>query len=440
MPEIDNSIKEKLKGLTPEQREELGISDLQLDNDDEEEVSKETVEEIRENKSNEDEDEEDRVVNEGHLPIKDNAEVPRINPDDLPEMEEESQSGESINKSEDSEVKGITQKKNDNVVNISQKDDVFSNMDLESIEITDKNPLDQFDDFKEVFSNDKSTFQVGAIQSGYIANMSALDMGDINKLITSSQDAYNERKSLYKTIYDHVENTSVGKITFNDWLKLTSYDDIQTLLFGLYAQTFPDTNKFNIQCPECGEQVGIEVDNNMLIQTEGEGITDKMRELLKQQHESARELLEKSLVHSTERVRLPESNVILDITTPSLNDHLKLLSQDSKLIENNASEASLVLFTKKILIPDYKASRKKGRPVYSEVTQFKKKIQILKSLGVKDGKAVNQKFAERSNRYKIDYAIKNYECPNCQSLIDEIPVDLETALFTQIVKVYDQRQ
>ena len=439
MTELDNDLKQKLEKLSPEQREELGLGDVKLDSKDED-INEETVQEVEEKID----EEEDRVVNEGEVPIKDNVDVPAINPDDLPKPDADDSVSEdkssSINKDNNEEVKGITQEKKDNVVNLDKKEDVFSNMDLESIEITDKNPLDQFDDFKEVFNNNKSTYQVGLLQSGYIANMSALDMGDINRLITSSQDAYNERKSLYKTIYDHAENTSVGKISFNDWLKLTSYDDVQTLLFGLYAQTFPDTNKFNIECPECGNQVSIKVDNNMLIQTEGDGITDKMRELLKQQHDSPKSLLEKSLIHTDERIRLPESNVIIDITTPSLNDHLKLLSQDSKLIENNASEASLVLFTKKILIPDYKASRKKGRPVYSEVTQFKKKLKVLKSLGVRDGKIVNKKFQERSSRYSIDYSIKNYECPSCQSLIDEIPVDLETALFTQIVRVYQQNE
>jgi len=86
-------------------------------------------------------------------------------------------------------------------------------VDLNDIELVEKSPLQQQDDFEFVF-NRKPVFQIVATQSGYTAEMSALSFGDMNRLAASTVALYNYKRRIYETAYSKIERTSEGKMDF----------------------------------------------------------------------------------------------------------------------------------------------------------------------------------------------------------------------------------
>ena len=307
-------------------------------------------------------------------------------------------------------------------------------IDLNSIEIVEKPAFEKLRDFEAVFKK-KATFQIVAVQSGFSAHMSALKMQDIHNITNSTLDAYEHKKIMYQTIHSHIEDSSIGRIGFNDWLKLTSYHDFPTFLYGIYCQTYPESNEFEITCGSCKELTKISMNNESLIETYNEGIVlEKIREIISSS-KTLEDLIGKSLVHTTTRILLPNSKLIIDIQTPSLWDHLELLkTANNNAIKNYGETIGLVLFIKNIYMIDYQSTMATGKPKYYPLNDKNEFVNVVRELSKDDGKFLETSVNERIERYAITYSIQNTKCSKCNDNLGSLPVDMETALFTQLRK------
>ena len=292
-------------------------------------------------------------VNESDNTVVNNTIVNNVNDNNI------SQNTETTNKV--SEIKeGVVEKNPD----LDFLDQIV--VDLNNIEIVEKSPVFQQKDIETVLSK-KSTYQVVALQSAYIAHMSALSFNDINAIKNSTADPYNSRKKFYDIIHSHIEDTSIGKLGRKDFLRVTSYHDLDTLLFGIYCQTYPKDSKFDITCGSCGKVNKITIDNETLIKVKPEKEKEVFERLEKIIYEvkDVDELVNKSLVHSKERIMLNNSKIIVDIYTPSLWDHLELLSNlNPRVAEQYEGTIGLMLFIKEMFMIDIEQTRKTGRPKY----------------------------------------------------------------------------
>jgi hypothetical protein len=309
-------------------------------------------------------------------------------------------------------------------------------VDLNHIEVTsEKTEFERQKDLDLIFKSRKAMQQVTAVQSSYNAFLSALSMQDINLITNSNLSVYDSRRVLYRVIHSLIQDTSLGKIGFTDWLKITSYHDLDTLLYAVYCQTFPESNKFDVTCPSCGKQTGVVVNNNTLVKTYNPGLVmDKIKEVIKNVH-NVDEILSKSLVHTKERAMLPESKVILEIQTPSLFDHLELLrTVNPQILENQPDTVGTILFIKSAYVPDLVASRNTGSPKFYSVTDRNALMEIVTKVGIEDGKAMNRAINARIKNYAVEYTIKNVKCSHCKDALGEIDLDMETLLFFQIAR------
>lgn len=305
-------------------------------------------------------------------------------------------------------------------------------VDLNNIEIVDKSPLLQASDEKQIFHG-RSAYQVTALQSAYIAYMSALTMRDINSITDSNVDLYTHKTNVYRAIHNHMENTNLGKIGFTDWLRITSYHDIETLEYGIYCQTFPEKNEFDVTCGSCGKKTGITVDNATLVQAENEGlVVDRIMEIIRSVNTPA-ELDGKSMVHTTTRVMLPNSKIIVDINTPSLYDHLEILKNiDQKLIEQESTSVSLMLFIKNMYMMDVDGSIAAGKAKYYPLRGINKLLETISNLSHTDGLFLEKSIEERIRKYSVTFSVKNQKCSHCNDNLGSLPIEIEQALFTLI--------
>ena len=323
---------------------------------------------------------------------------------------------------------------------ISTKD-ILSNIkvDLSSIEIVSGIPEHELlKNQKEVLGTSK-VMQVVCCQSAYSADVSALKNQEIQNLNNANVDVYTFKRRLYKTIWDHIETTSVGKIDFNTWMKVTSYFDIETLLYGIYCMTFPYENKYPVRCPkgECKHSFDIIVNNNSLIETRGreEEIFSKINEVVSRVVNS-KELLNHSHVHTTERVMLQESKIVVDIQIPSVYDYLegilKKVQGKDEYAEEHAQSLGNAMFIKQMLIPDVEGFKKTGKLKFIPVSDTSKFTEIVAQLPYYDGIELSEKIDEFASKLLISYSIKGVSCPKCGYEFPSIPMEMESVLFTEI--------
>lgn len=307
-------------------------------------------------------------------------------------------------------------------------------VDLTSIQISD-NSLMGIRRAENAFKNKKVT-QIVACQSAYKAFMSALNNQEIQNLTGSDEDYYSYKKRLMKLIFKHMEDTSIGKLTFADFSKLTSFFDVDTLLYGIYTQTFPYENKYNIQCPksECRHHYTTTVNNNTLIEVRGkDGIFDQINTIISEVKDP-QSAIEKSLVQKTKRILCTESKVIVDVRIPSVHDYLEgILSKvDPKFSEEYSTSLGLALFIKKMYIPDLITLQETGKLTYIEIEDSKKIVEMIAELSFVDAEQLSNDINEFTEKYKISYTLKNVTCPECGHVIKEIPMDMETLMFHTI--------
>ena len=284
---------------------------------------------------------------------------------------------------------------------------------------------------KHYYQN-KKTYQVICFQSGYKAEMRGLQFKDIINLNNANVDKKSYLKRFYSIIHDHVVNTSIGDISFQTWLKITSVFDLNTLLYGIYCASYPQKNRYSLQCMKCKKQFEYEADNELLIavQPDIEELMIKAEEIRNAQPD---EIIQQSHMSHRKRVFLEDSKIIFELKVPSLYDivdrepriakALKLKSDDDLLF--------LFLFIDRIYVPHIERSIEAGKPIYNPPVRDNYDIlnEAIQSLSPADADELQTKVSEMLNKYHVGYSLKDAICPFCKTPQPDIPININNLLF-----------
>ena len=66
--------------------------------------------------------------------------------------------------------------------------------------------------------------------------------------MSDHQNLADRYAEIAKIIYNNIEDMSITKPSFSNWLKITALTDLETLLFGLFASTYPKESEVTIGC------------------------------------------------------------------------------------------------------------------------------------------------------------------------------------------------
>lgn len=327
-----------------------------------------------------------------------------------------------------------------NVIPMNEKTDIASllsniKIDLNNIELSTGSVMDI--QRTEVLFNSKPTKQVVCCQSAYKAEVSALNSQEITNLMESDNDYYTYRKKISQIVHKHIESTSVGKINYPTFAKITSYYDFETLLYGVYCQTFPNNNKYNVKCPakDCHKTINATANNNTLVETRGkDDVFARVNEIIGEVR-STKDCVEKSSVHKIKRVALDETKVIADIHIPTIEDYLEgILSKVTpEFSENYSTSLGIALFISKLYIPNLAELKDKGTLSFIEVTDKMKIVEYVgRFLTYEDGLQLTEEINTFTEKYRVYYSLKKVQCKHCGHIIDEIPLDMEELLFRTV--------
>lgn len=333
----------------------------------------------------------------------------------------------------DSFMKSLNEQQQPVTSNDTSVDDLLKNIkvDLNSIEISNGNILN-LERTENLFKN-KRMSQVVACQSAYTAYMSALNNQELQNILGSDEDYYSYRKRIIKLIFKHMEDTSIGKLDFLVWEKLTSFLDIETLLYGIYCQTFPYENTYNIICPNksCRHRYTTIANNNTIVEVKSKDETFvKLQEILKTVR-NPQECMDKSLVHTTKRIVCEESKMIVDIRIPSVYDYLEgILSKVTPTYaEEYSSSLSMAIFISKIYIPDLATLKDTGKLTYFEISDQSKIVEYLSAISFLDAEFITNEINDYTEKFRVYYSLKDVTCPECNEVIPEVQLSMEDLLF-----------
>ena len=148
---------------------------------------------------------------------------------------------------------------------------------------------------------------------------------DIISLLFSNLGRYEHKKAIFKVIYEKIAAISSERMSFEEWLRNTSVEDIETFYYGLYNATFPNEGTYTFICPNCGEERSIRIGHNNLFRTTDKAKMKKLINTVSKEAISKAAREKYSLVGKTEAFVLDDSGIIVEIRTPSLWDSLEIL-------------------------------------------------------------------------------------------------------------------
>ena len=305
-------------------------------------------------------------------------------------------------------------------------------VDLDKLDIVDeRDPISRQREIKNALYGNKSMFQIVAAQSGYSATMAPLVHKDAINILYTNLSRYEYKKNLYKVIYEKIVDFSAGKMTFEEWLKETSVEDLETFYYGVYCATFPDQGTLSIQCPHCHDERSVKIPNLNLKKTTNRKEMNKLIADVAANATTREKMKEYSLIGKNEAFELEDSKIVVELRTPSLYDSLELLRLvPEEIIDKDITSLTNMLYINRILV-----KRKDGK--YIEQTDRQEILRTVDGLSIDDAQSLEELVSSRVDEHRITYSIKNYKCDNCGKEIKDIPISIEDILFTLI---YDKIQ
>jgi len=305
----------------------------------------------------------------------------------------------------------------------------IENISLDTIKTKKIKKKDNFDNIIKRVSNITTTNIVLPI-SGYTAEMRGCSAYELISLIDTNDNALLNAQSKWSLIHNKLENTSIGKMDFNEFLMNTAASDYNTFIYGLLCSTYPDDDTMPLTCDKCGRGFDHKYSVKSLIRAEamGEKLQDTVMNIVDNSvgEESAKRVHDEALVSFVKRVKLPNSGIIAEIYVQSAYD---LINKSIKDLTDNTDEkytqtAVLSTLINKFYIPD---PEEEG--TYFEIDSGLEISKTIYTLNEVDVLVIRKLGEDLLNDMSISYGLMDVKCPHCGAYKPFIEMELETILF-----------
>lgn len=280
----------------------------------------------------------------------------------------------------------------------------------------------------------KKVFDWPLMCAGKCVSMQAWSGPEIDELnlTTTGRNRFNAMKDIYRNIYNHIVS---AKPKFEDWLKTTSFLDLDHIYIAIYKASFNGANYIPINC-----------DNNhcnKVFLTDDIDIKEKMTKF---KDKKAKERFEKIYAGEpvekyNDKIFKPISPTIaIQLREPSIyNTIFENSVLDQKFIDKYERLLTMMVYIENIYLigPDGKARKLKykidktsiARTCKYRIATFAKIIKSLPSDSYNTLVAEISKLSEKDG--DVTYQFPEVDCPYCGNKIDATDATAQQLLFTR---------
>lgn len=266
--------------------------------------------------------------------------------------------------------------------------------------------------------------------SGYTAEVKGCSAYELISLIDGNDNALLNAQNKWSLIHNKLENTSLGKMDFNEFLINTASNDYNTFIYGLLCSTYPDDDTIPLTCDKCKKSFDHKYSVKSLIRAEAmsEKLQDTFMTIVDNSvsEESAKKVHDEALISYVKRVKLPHSEIIAEIYVQSAYD---LINKSIKDLTDNTDEkysqtAVLATLINKFYVPD------PDEPgTYFEVESGIDISKTLYTLNEVDILVIRKLGEDLLDDMSVSYGLMDVKCPHCGKYTPFIELELENILF-----------
>lgn len=136
--------------------------------------------------------------------------------------------------------------------------------------------ITSFDEFKRVVNRHTEVDSVETVlmNSGYMATFKGCGALAMATLLPTSADEPIDYGKQYQFCYDNLINTSIGKLSYNEFCLRTHLNDLPTCLLAILRASDPDESQITLECAECKTEYDVKYRLSELLDLDS--ITDEM--------------------------------------------------------------------------------------------------------------------------------------------------------------------
>lgn len=268
--------------------------------------------------------------------------------------------------------------------------------------------------------------------SYYTAIMKGISPYELLALMNRSEDMVEDTQTKWSTIYDKIHSTSIGYMTFNEFLKKTVATDYNNFIYGLLCSTYPDNDKIPLKCqnPKCNHEYDFQYEVRKLLRVEkmNDDLKKRVAQIVDASHteESAKRLQQQSLAESTDVFELPISKYVVELYSQSVHD---LINTSIKGLETNDDKR---YNTAAVLSTSVRAMYVEDPEEPDTYIEYNEPLDITKliySLMTKDLMILTRKIEKLVDDCNFEYGLMNVTCPKCKRYEKTVEFNIETILF-----------
>ena len=266
--------------------------------------------------------------------------------------------------------------------------------------------------------------------SGYTAEVKGCSAYELISLIDSNDNALLNAQNKWSLIHSKLENTSIGKMDFNEFLLNTAANDYNTFIYGLLCSTYPDDDTIPLTCDKCKKNFDHKYSVRSLIRAEAmeEKLQDTIMNIVDNSvsEKAAKQTHKEALISKVKRVRLPHSGIIAEIYVQSAYD---LINKSIKDLTDNTDEKYAQTAVISTLINSFYIPDPDEEGSYFEVNSGVDISKTIYTLNEVDVMIIRKLGEDMLDNMAISYGLMNVTCPHCGNYIPFIPMELENILF-----------
>jgi len=284
--------------------------------------------------------------------------------------------------------------------------------------------------------------------SFYSAEISGFNLATRDAIRNSNSSERAFMYKIFQVLYDHIENATPFKPTFEDWLRITALSDLDSLYWAAYSATYRSGNEMKMRCTNresgadgrtpCTNEIDLKFKPKDLPRFEDDRTIIRIADVLKQfkvggQFNNVDDLIANSLVGMEFNLLLPESRVLVVSKMPSLADHLESMDK-SKTSKATESIKEIEPFLKSVAMFNPDATRSSGSPQFDLVEDDVARAKLLNNLSDEDYKYWEKKLEEFISPFKVTYKTPDYKCNVCGHVNPGVELNMTSMVFRRLTE------
>ena len=268
--------------------------------------------------------------------------------------------------------------------------------------------------------------------SGYTCVMKGCSAHELISFVNGGESQMDSLLNKWSIIYSKIVSTSLGDLTFNEFLSKTASLDYNILVYGILCSTYPDNDTIQLTCRADGCKKNFDYEYSIRSLMRVEQMSEKMMDLIANavdnsySLETSKEWHENAPVNQVEQYILPNSGYVVELQVQSAYDLIhKSIKELADKDRDKTRDDAVILSTAigRILIEDPSDGE------YFEFDAPKDICDIICSLDATDTSILTTLANKFLDGLDIKFGLMDIECPSCKHYTPSIEMDIESILF-----------